>query len=79
MLETTLRKRLLRWFDHVPRMEDYRRAKLALHHVLPGKTPSGETANRWTRHGMTSISRHQTEMTAKNELSGVLVTERTRV
>jgi len=46
-------------------MEDCRGTKQALHWVpvetevdrtSPGKTPSGETLNRWTRQGMASVS-----------------------
>jgi len=32
--------------------------KTEVGHALPGKTASGE--NRWTRHGMPSVSRHWT-------------------
>jgi len=72
-------------------MEDYGRAEQSLHlvpverkkaevdHTLPGKTPSGQTLNRWTRHGMTSVSRQWMEMCEKTGLRNVLVTARTKV
>jgi len=42
---------------------------------VPGsaaKTPSGETLNRWTWHGMTSVSRQWTEVGGKNGLLDVV-------
>jgi len=41
-------------------------------HPLTGKTPSGETLNRWTWNGMTSDSTQWTEMTRKNGLPDIL-------
>jgi len=58
---------LLHGFGQVQCMGDSRKAKQALHwvektevdHALPGKTPSGETMNRWTK----LVSRQWTELT----------------
>jgi len=64
-------------------VEESRRAKLALHcvpevdHALPGKTPSGETSNQWTWHGV--MPGVWTEMSGKNGLPDLLVTGRTNV
>jgi len=48
-------------------------------HVLSGKTPSGETLNRWTRHGKTSVLRHWTEKRENDGLPGVKVTGGSKV
>jgi len=44
--EDTEKKRRLRWFGHVQRMEDSRKAKQALHWIPVDHAPPGETVSR---------------------------------
>jgi len=47
MLEATIKKRRLRWFGHVQRMEDSRRAKQALHWIPDEKRKRGRPRTTW--------------------------------
>jgi len=47
MLEVTVRKRRLRWFGHVQRMEDSRRAKQALECIPDEKKKRGRPRITW--------------------------------
>jgi len=49
------------------------RKEAEVYHALRGEISSGETLNRWTRYGKTSVSRHLTWTNGKNGLHDVLV------
>jgi len=47
MLEATIKKRRLRWFGHVQRMEDPRRTKQALYWIPVEKRKRGRPHTTW--------------------------------